>query len=345
MTKPRRSLPLCVAEPALFSRPWGGTRLVPLCGENGPETAGEPIGEAWLLADHPECESFLHGPHGTAPCPFSLRDWMREAPEWLLGTCARPTPGGRFPLLLKLIDAASFLSVQVHPDDEAARELGEPDPGKTEMWTFLDVAPNAVVIAGIREGVPREAVRRHIREGSREIERCLLSLHPRQGDSLFIPAGMLHAIGPGLLLAEIQQNSNITYRVYDWDRRDGQGNSRPLHPEQSLAALKWGLPAPRLTRGEPLRANGDAEAFLLAECPYFRAERLKLHSDMAFSTGGKSFHVLLNPDAPLRVRSGGHELLAPRAHAVLIAAGAGSYSVEGPAALLRYYVPGASENA
>ncbi|MBP9003669.1 MAG: class I mannose-6-phosphate isomerase [Candidatus Hydrogenedentes bacterium] len=335
-------LPVAATRPVLFPRPWGGDRLPELYAhwlDKADGTPGKPVGEAWLVADHPECESPLELPPSCFTDKITtLRDWMNRDANWLLGSHARPTPTGRFPLLLKLIHATDWLSVQVHPDDQTARELGEPDVGKTEMWTFLDVHPESSIIAGLRKDFSREEIAEKICRADRNIARCLLSHRPRPGDSVLIPAGTLHAIGPGLLLAEIQQNSNITYRVYDWDRKDERGNRRALHPEKSLAAIRWDLPAPTLTAGVK-RLEGTQVIHCLGTSSFFHAERVEISETACFATGGTSFHILLNPSQVLNVRVMNHELAARPAQAVLVPAGAGNYWVTGPSTFLRYYVP------
>ncbi len=336
---PYSSIPLCAALPVLFTRPWGGQRLPDLYTPWLPDLPRDkPVGEAWLVSDHPECESLLLPPSVLNLDPFSLRTWMEQAESWLLGSRAKPTPAGRFPLLLKLIHATAYLSVQIHPDDKVAKDLGEPDVGKTEMWTFLAVGPESVVIAGIRGDVSREEVIARILRSDRRIEECLQIHRPKPGEGLFIPAGTLHAIGPGLLLAEIQQNSNITYRVYDWDRVDENGKARALHPEKSVASLIWDLPPPRLTAGEKI-SQDHAEIIRLASCDYFCAERVVQSTAIDFSTNGDSFHLLLNPEAPMTVVSGGYSSTVKTGQAVIIAAGSQQYRVEGAASFLRYYVP------
>lgn len=217
--------------PHYFERIWGGTRLRDVLGM--PTPVDKTIGEAWLISDHPHCESVvLGGPLAGA----TLRELMREHAPALLGT-ARPTPNGRFPLLLKLIDSGNLLSVQVHPDDAAARRLGEPDLGKTEMWHVIDAAPGAQVIYGLRPGVDRAAFEAAIRAGT--TADCMQALDAPAGSNVFVPAGTVHAIGAGLLIAEIQQNSDITYRIYDWDRVDAAGMPRELHIAKALEVIDF----------------------------------------------------------------------------------------------------------
>lgn len=341
MSRVSQNLPLAAARPVLFPRPWGG-RWLPEVYASWLDISGtavnELVGEAWLVSDHPECESPLETPSGWSGDTFTLRNWMELDAEWLLGSRARPTPNSRFPLLLKLIHATAWLSVQVHPDDEMARNLEEPDFGKTEMWTFIHAEPGARIIAGLRRDIPKENIIELIRRADRNIEQCLLSHHPRPGDSVLIPPGTLHAIGPGLFLAEIQQNSNITYRVYDWDRTDSRGCRRPLHPEKSLAAIRWDLPPPALTSGK-FCYDAPGTVTTLGCSPYFCADRVQISKAASFVTRGESFHLLLSVGRALTVRTAEASLTARPAQAVIVSAGAKQYCVDGPAEFLRYYVP------
>jgi mannose-6-phosphate isomerase len=173
---------------------------------------------------------------------MSLAELVAQRGEELLGQHA---PQPRFPLLFKYLDSQQVLSVQVHPDDRAAALLVRPDLGKTEAWVVLHAEPGSVVYAGLKRGFDRRAIERETRTGT--IELCLHRIEPKVGDCLFIPAGTVHALGAGLVVAEIQQASNTTYRLYDWKRVGPDGCSRPLHVEQALEVIDFdrGPVAPR----------------------------------------------------------------------------------------------------
>lgn len=305
--------PLLRFAPQYFPRIWGGTRLRAVLGMPVPE--GQPIGEAWLISDHPHCESVVHGGRLDG---VSLRCLVREHGEALLGG-ARTTRDGRFPLLLKLIDSGELLSVQVHPDDGAAQRLGEPDDGKTELWHVIDAAPGAQVICGLKPGVDRAAFEAAIASG-RSAD-CMQALAAPAGTSVFVPAGTVHAIGGGLMIAEIQQNSDITYRIYDWDRVDvTTGKPRALHVEKALAVIDFEAGAAQV------RPAGTSEVrAMIATCAYFTAERLGVGEHHAVD--GPGFRIVLATQGAAQVEAGGSEATLTRGEAVLIPAATGEAQV------------------
>lgn len=216
-----------VFEPRFKERVWGGRRLEARYGKRLP--AGVPIGESWEISDRPGDESVIaNGPLAGR----TLRWLMEERRTDLLGDAAA-TDEGRFPLLCKLLDARETLSLQVHPP-AAARHLGDP---KTEMWYVAEAASGAELFVGLRRGVTRERFEAAIRNGG--IADCLHRVHVAAGDAMFLPSGRVHAIGAGLLIFEIQQNSDTTFRVYDWDRAGLDGRPRELHVPESLASIDF----------------------------------------------------------------------------------------------------------
>lgn len=244
---------------------WGGTRLVR---EWGKQSDGDTIGESWELTVRKDEKSrILNGPLAGQTLEEVIN---RTGPSFI----APDYPAGAFPLLIKLIDAADRLSVQVHPDDAyAARAEG--DRGKTEMWYIVDAAPDAEIICGLRAGVGRAEFAAAVRSG--KIDEVMHRQRVCKGETYFIPAGLLHAIGSGILIAEIQQNCDLTYRVYDYNRRDRDGNLRRLHIEKALDVVRPfsadEINALRFSRRSDSLANGE----VLADCEFFRVERLTLH--------------------------------------------------------------------
>ena len=213
-----------------MERPWGGRRLETELHLSLPATV--PIGELWGISDRPEAQSIVcDGPfQGT-----SMHELWTEQRAEIFGTNHLANPSPKFPLLCKLLDAAEPLSLQVHPRAaEAVLLHGEP---KTECWYFLNAQPGAFCYAGLRKGVTQEAFEKALNEGT--LEPLLHTIPIKSGESLFIPSGRLHAIGKGVLLVEIQQNSDTTYRVFDWNRRDLQGNLRTLHIKEALASIDF----------------------------------------------------------------------------------------------------------
>ncbi len=229
---------------------WGGKRLKPLCGAGGGQAA-----EAWLLSAHPDGESTIAEGNfqGTA---FS--QYLRARGQT-----------GPFPILVKLIDAAQTLSVQVHPGDAYAR-VHENDNGKNELWLVLESAPGAYLYVGFQRDVTREEVARRVTDGT--IEEVLHKVPTHAGDAVFIPAGTVHAIGAGNLILEIQQSSNATYRLYDYKRPGADGKLRPLHLDKALDVLDYRAYAG--AAGGPKPETGE-----LARCPYFNVFRYALHGE------------------------------------------------------------------
>ena len=243
--------------PLYQERVWGGREFSKRLGRDLPGT--QPIGEAWEVVDREEAQSVVsEGPL----CGKTLHElWTGHRAE-IFG--ARHTDAApRFPLLCKLLDARDRLSVQVHPPADVAPQLhGEP---KTEMWYFLACDPGSRIYAGLEEGTTRAAFEEKLSRG--EVEECLHVLPTREGDSIFIPSGRLHAIGEGNLIVEIQQNSDTTYRVFDWNRTGLDGKPRTLHIEESMLSTDFEDFAPPLAHV----ASG-----VVAECEHFRVEKKTL---------------------------------------------------------------------
>ncbi len=217
-------LPPLIFEPLLKRIRWGGRRL----GSHLQKPIGEgnDYAESWELADHGRDQSRIIGG------PFNgktLRQLMQSHPHEMLGAHAGLT---QFPLLIKFLDANDWLSLQVHPDDALARRFDSKEYGKTEAWVILDAQPESRICAGLKSGVDAAALREGLRSGN--IEDLLHMIQVKPGDCVFVPAGTVHAIGPGILLAEVQQQSNITFRLYDWGRTDANGQPREIHVEQSI---------------------------------------------------------------------------------------------------------------
>ena len=215
-----------VFQPIFKERVWGGRTLERLYGKRLP--AGVPIGESWEISDRPGDESIIaNGSHAGR----TLRWLMEEHASELLGEAA--AAGDRFPLLCKILDAREKLSLQVHPPAHAA-DLGEP---KTEMWYIAAADPGAELFVGLKPGTTREVFAQAIHD--RRVAECFHRIPVRAGDTMFLPSGRVHAIGAGLVIFEIQQNSDTTFRVYDWDRPGLDGRPRDLHIEQSLTSIDF----------------------------------------------------------------------------------------------------------
>ena len=261
------------------SRIWGGENL---CRIFGKENGGENIGETWeLTVRDDEMSSIMNGAHAR----MTLGEYI-EGDKSVLGS---KYDGGRFPLLIKFIDAQDKLSVQVHPDDDYAA-ANEKDPGKTEMWYIVDAAEGAKLVYGLADGISRDDFAAAVASGN--IDSAMGYTPVKKGEVYFIPSGMLHAIGEGIIIAEIQQNSDLTYRVYDYDRRDSEGKTRELHVEKSLAVVRpFTEDEVNAIRFEAKDESDDGET--LAHCRYFRVKKLDIDGERSLFAADDSFASVL----------------------------------------------------
>ncbi|MCI8510946.1 MAG: class I mannose-6-phosphate isomerase [Lachnospiraceae bacterium] len=266
---------------------WGGNRLQTEFNKEIPLT---PLAETWECSTHPD------GPSIAASGEYagmSLNQVLREHPEYL---GSHPGVEGELPLLIKFIDARKNLSVQVHPTDTYAQEHENGQLGKTEMWYVLDAAPGAQLICGFHHDMKKQQLFNSLADGT--VEKYLQKVNIKKDDVFFIEAGTVHAIGAGALIAEIQESSNLTYRLYDYNRLDKNGRPRELHIDKALAVANLkGSAKPK----QPLRLlkyKKGAAAELLCRCRYFQVERYLLNTESSrklirFQTDHSSFQVFL----------------------------------------------------
>lgn len=252
----------------------------------------DPLAEAWVCSTHPDGESFTSSGQ-------PLSEVLKENPS-MLGTHPLQTMNGepKLPILIKLIDAKKDLSVQVHPDDEYAIK-NENSLGKTEMWYVLDARKDSELVYGFNQDVDVDIIRKSLASGS--ITTLLNHVPIHKEDLFYIEAGTVHAIGAGALVAEIQESSNLTYRLYDYDRVDKNGKKRPLHIDKALEVMNM---ESSMTPRQPMRVlkyrNGCATE-LLTRCKYFQVERMLLNTEtvrelVEYKTAENSFHALLCVD-------------------------------------------------
>ncbi len=285
---------------------WGGRRLG--------DVLGKPIGhdhdcaESWEIVDHGEDQSVVVG---TPMAGQTLGHLVRTQREWLLG---RDSQAQAFPLLLKYLDCQRVLSVQVHPDDAYARQMPTPDRGKTEAWYVIDSAPGSLIYAGLREGVTRRDLEQAIDAGTTET--LLHSFEPQPGDCVFIPAGTVHAIGGGLLIAEIQQSSDTTFRIFDWNRVDASGRARQLHVQQSLEVIDFASGPVA-----PVQSSSSADGWqTLVDCDKFRFSSL----DSSGPVGGDGrCHLLTVPRGSATITTSHEEVNLQTGETILVPAAMG----------------------
>ena len=314
---------------------WGGSRLRDRLGR---ADAPARCAESWEIADRPDGISIIRNGSLSGR---ALGELIAPFGAALLG---REAKSDRFPLLCKIIDARERLSLQVHPDEMTARHFGgEP---KTEMWVVLDAAPGATIHAGLKAGMTLETVKSALRNGS--LADALISFPVKSGDAIFIPAGRVHAIGEGCLIFEVQQNSNTTYRLFDWDRIGSDGKPRDLHVEQALASIDWAdagkaaLAVPRLSLVDIHVGNRIWE---LVRSPCFVVERLDLSVSASFRPAHNSFHILFVEQGRMMVGCDGDNVEAVQGTTVLVPAETPEYTMfveESPCRVLRVTYPDAS---
>jgi mannose-6-phosphate isomerase len=236
--------------------------------------------ESWEVVDHQADQSVVEF---GALAGTTLHELVVRLGSELLG---RDDPQPRFPLLMKFLDAAEILSVQVHPDDATAARLATPDWGKTEAWVVIEALPGSLIYAGLNAGVDRHTLAAAVRD--RRCQDCLHSFAARAGDCIFLPTGTVHALGAGLLVAEIQQSSDATFRLYDWNRVGPDGQPRPLHVEQALEVIDYDRGPLSPVRPKP---TDRPEAVRLVECDKFVLDRWEIDSPVRLG-GDARFHIL-----------------------------------------------------
>lgn len=309
-----------LCKPVLVPKIWGGDRLWKYF-EKGEATTTQ-IGESWEISTVAGSVSTISN---GAYQGKNLQELLDMYPEALLGERLYKRFGTQFPLLIKYIDAKDDLSVQVHPNDELAKERHQ-SFGKTEMWHIVDAQPGANIIAGMQAGVDEAAFKQAVAE-KRVMD--TLCLHTAEvGQTYFLETGTVHAIGAGVLLAEIQQTSDITYRIYDFDRVDDQGKPRELHLEQAWDAIDYARKVAPFKREAELNQTAN-----LVNCPYFITDSLVLKGEVTRSLNGEFQIVMcLSGYAELSSPGGNQALVAGTT--VLLPAQLASYTLKGEAKLL-----------
>lgn len=271
MTELKLTQPL-VFEPLFMERVWGGRRLESLYGKRLPSAA--LIGESWEMVDRPEAQSVVHeGPLRGA----TLHElWCKHREEIFGKVPDGPSRTGvsRFPILAKLLDAQENLSLQVHPPREVAKRLG--GESKSELWYVANAAPKARLYAGVKKGTTREVFKKALEQG--KVEKHLHALELKTGDAIFLPSGRMHALGAGNVLVEIQENSDTTYRIYDWNRAKKRRAPRPMHIAEAMQCVDFGDVEPAL-----LRPKGES----LVKHEAFEIDKWKLEREREIADRGR----------------------------------------------------------
>lgn len=245
--------------PIYQERVWGGRELESVYGRNLP-SSDTPYGESWEISDREEAQSTVRSGKYDQ---LSINNLWSDHREEIFGLGLK---GERFPLLVKILDARQDLSIQVHPPQGIASELG--GEAKTEMWYIADADPDAELYVGLKNGVTKDSFQKALHDGT--VEEQVHAITPKIGDSIFIESGRLHAIGAGFLIYEIQQNSDTTYRVYDWNRKGLDGIPRQLHVEESMQCIDFSDQEPEMDKPGGPRGNS------MSDCEHFYIEKLTL---------------------------------------------------------------------
>lgn len=299
---------LLTLRPVLKRIRWGGRRLGSVLGKNiGPEN---DYAESWEVSCHPNGESVVETGSFAGR---TLTELVHRFPAELLGENRR---SDQFPILVKFLDAHDRLSVQVHPNDHDAQKFEPGANGKTEAWVILDSKPDSRLFVGLKNGVDRKTLKERLENGT--VADTLHSYHVRPGDCVFIPAGTVHAIGEGILLAEVQQSSDITFRLHDWGRVGTDGQPRELHVEEALSCIDFDRGPVEPVQPRTISEDGP-RGELMVESDYFVLRRYTAESSFSLPPI-PSFRVLLTLQGSGEIQSGKDTLELSRGKTVLVPA-------------------------
>ena len=302
--------------PAYKDYLWGGEKLKSCYGK---QTDISPLAESWELSTHKDGQSIIASGEYVG---LSLSEYIEKIGKDALGK--RAERFDYFPLLIKFIDAKSSLSVQVHPSDEYAMRV-EGEYGKSEMWYIVDCDEGAFIYYGFARDVSRDEYESAIKDGT--LTSILNAVPVKRGDAFYIEAGTVHAIGAGILICEIQQNSNTTYRVFDFNRRDKNGNLRELHIDKALEVSN-------LKKSPEIKKIPDENEVTLASCEYFDVIRLRVNGDKEISVDDDSFLSIISIDGGAKLIFDGGELDVSAGESVFVPANAGKITIIGECQLI-----------
>ena len=312
-------------QPAGMDYLWGGTRLRD---EYGKKIEMTPLAETWECSVHPDGPSIVaNGEYRGKTLVYVLE----KHPEWI-GTKVQ---NSEFPILAKFIDAKKDLSVQVHPDDAYARKY-EQQNGKTEMWYVIDADIGAQLIYGFRHKVDEKILRKAVDTGT--LDKHLQKVEVHKGDVFYVPAGTIHGIGAGILVAEIQESSNVTYRVYDYDRVDKNGKKRELHFDKAIQVMDMDVTPDVKQKPKIVKHYPGCSRELLCRCKYFEVERIQVTKAFSFSVLEESFQVIMCLDGEGQIETMDENLKPVRfvkGRTLFLPAGLGRCLVVGDATVLK----------
>ncbi|MXO06061.1 type I phosphomannose isomerase catalytic subunit [Flavobacterium sp. HBTb2-11-1] len=311
-------------EPILKERIWGGEKLKTIL--NKP-IVSKITGESWELSTVQGDVSVVA--NGVLKGK-SLMDLIDETPDAILGTKVYERFGKQFPLLFKYLDAREDLSIQVHPNDKLAKERHN-SFGKTEMWYVMQADQDARIIVGFKEDSSKEEYLKHLHDNT--LVSILDDVKAKSGDVFFLETGTVHAIGAGLVVAEIQQTSDITYRLYDFDRVDAQGNKRELHVDLALDAINYKKVDTQKKYETKVNTSNT-----VVDCPYFTTNFLPLENKLEVAKNGETFTVYMCIDGNFEIEYDGFKQAYKKGDTVLIPAAINAFNLSGKASILEIYI-------
>lgn len=306
-------------EPVYKDYIWGGTKLKEYFGK---ETTTDITAESWEISTNADGISKIKNQDITLKELFDNKVTRVE----IFGTKTKDME--KFPLLIKFIDANSNLSVQVHPDDKYAKE-NEADTGKTEMWYIIDCLPNSQIICGMKEKVQQEDVEDIIRNN--KIKENLNYVDIKKGDSIYIPSGTIHAILGGALICEIQQNSNLTYRVYDWDRVGNDGKPRTLHIDKAIDVIN-------VNANPKVEHEKQEKCYRVCDSEFFKVDKINVEQEYKDRTNKESFYAINVVEGMGTIEYKNNTYNLKRGDSIIIPADLGEYTIKGEMELLKSYV-------
>lgn len=310
--------------PILKDRIWGGTKIKELLNK---EISSPTTGESWEIATVSGDVSIVKK---GALQGKSLNELLQSYPQEILGTKVYAQYGNQFPLLFKFLDAHQDLSIQLHPNDELAKKRHN-SFGKTEMWYVMQADTEAEIIVGFKQKSSPEEYLQHLE--SKTLTSILQKIKVKQGDVFFLETGTIHAIGAGIVIAEIQQTSDITYRVYDWDRVDANGKARELHIDLALEAINYNKVQ---AQKEYIKNTNTANE--IVTCPYFTTNYIPLDGNMKFLGDKTTFKVIMCTDGEFDLGYDTHKETFKKGDTVLLPAILNEYNLTGKASLLEIYI-------
>lgn len=311
-------------EPILKERIWGGEKLKTIL--NKP-IVSKITGESWELST---VEGDVSVVANGVLKGKSLMDLINETPDAILGTKVYERFGKQFPLLFKYLDAREDLSIQVHPNDKLAKERHN-SFGKTEMWYVMQADADARIIVGFKEDSSKEEYLKHLHDNT--LVSILDDVKAKSGDVFFLETGTVHAIGAGLVVAEIQQTSDITYRLYDFDRVDAQGNKRELHVDLALDAINYNRVETQKKYDSKVNTSNT-----VVDCPYFTTNFLPLENKLEVSKTGETFTVYMCIEDDFEIEYDGFKNSYKKGDTVLVPAAINAFSLNGKASILEIYI-------